>query len=241
MPSVYELAQICSASYDNYPQVDGWETLDPIYNFINNKGFFAAMFRKGEDYVMAFRGTDDFKDDLVSDATLALGFPPQQFYAANQALNSALSKINALSGNVCLTGHSLGGGLAAIVSAKGHNLPVVTFNSPGMFRAATLAGFGPAASLGNYITNRDGIRSYINTFQEVLHIRSEGDLVSVGTGRKIIGKSITLANPLCPKPEGLHPVSLATQAAAKTLCAHSMDKLKSVIQNIPEFHNEITW
>jgi len=39
----------------------------------------------------------------------------------------------------------------------------------------------------------------------------------------------------------LNPISIAAQAAAKTLCAHSMEKLLLTINTIPEFKEEIVW
>jgi hypothetical protein len=250
MPSVYELAKICQASYSYQPQVDGWETLQPVYNFLSNKGFFAAMLRKDDEYVMVFRGTDDATNDMISNASLSLGFSPQQYYSANMALTMALKKYGSASGTLTLTGHSLGGGLAALVSAREHKIPVVTFNSPGMYRAATLSGlggdlpgmsFGKVVSLVNHFRDRNGIRSYIDNFKKVLHIRSEYDLVSIGTGRKITGRNVTLENPFCPKPEGKLVIDFASQAAARSLCVHSIDKLEMVIRGIPEFHEEIDW
>ncbi len=240
MPSVLELAEICNASYDSQPVVEGWETLTPIYNFPRS-GFFGAVLRKGNDYVMVFRGTDDKTHDVVSDTTLALGYTPQQYYTAKKSLLMFLSNFATTSSNLMLTGHSLGGGLASLVSARGHNLPVVTFNSPGMFRAATNSGFTPLSGPYNYITNKNGIRSYVNEFKKVLHIRSEGDLVSVGTGRKIINNNISLANPICPNPKGWNMVSIAAQSFAQALCAHSMENMVTIIKNIPEFSEDISW
>jgi len=242
MPSVYELAQISNASYDYSPNLKGWEQIESnTINLFSVDGFFSAMFQKGNQYVIVFRGTDDFTNDAISDATLSLGFPPQQLGRAKQVVNSALRRINQPNINVTLTGHSLGGGLASLLSAKGHNFPVVTFNAPGMYRAGTLTGFSAAASAYNYLADTNGIRTYINEFKKVLHIRSEGDLVSIGAGRKIIKNTKTLKNPYCPRVEGLNPISIAAQAAAKTLCAHSMEKLLLTINTIPEFKEEIVW
>lgn len=239
MPSVLELAEICNASYDFKPKVSGWELAYPTFNFTRN-GFFGAILRKSEEHVMVFRGTNDLIKDVVSDTTLALGFPPQQYYSAKQALSIAINHYGLSTANLTLTGHSLGGGLASMVSARDENLPVVTFNSPGMYRATTNAGVR-LASKYNYSTNKYGIKTYVEEFKKVLHIRSEGDLVSIGTGRKIINNNRTLANPICPKVEGWKPITRTSHEVARALCAHSMDNMLTIIKNIPEFNEDILW
>ncbi len=241
MPSVLELAEICNASYDSNPNVDGWKAVKPFYNFLSNKGFFAAVFRKGEEHVMVFRGTDDETHDIVSDATLTLGYPPQQYYAAKQAYSMFSRKYPKYKNDVTFTGHSLGGGLAAILSARDNNLPVVTFNSPGMLRAATNAGAFGLRGHYNYWINKNGIRTYMNEFDKVLHIRSEWDLVSIGTGKKIISNTRTLANPGCPDIVKGNGIQLLAQATARAFCAHSMSNLLSVIRTMPEFRENIKW
>lgn len=240
MPSVLELAEICNASYNIQPKVDGWELLGPAFNF-PSYGFFAVVFKKNKEYVMAYRGTDDIIYDGVSDLALAAGTPPPQYYIADKVLILAMRNFGIFPGDLTLTGHSLGGGLAAMVSARGHNIPVVTFNSPGMYRATTSSRISLPILNYDYVFNRHGIRSYMKTFNKVLHIRSEGDVVSKATGRNIIKKTRTVKNNICPAPEGWNPISRSVHSAARALCAHKMLYLLMAIRNIPEFEKDIIW
>lgn len=106
------------------PVPDGWRVIDEIsgsgvegrVSHPQLEGFSARAFKNGNEIVIAYAGTDD-KDksgDMVQDAALGFGLRSTQ---ANQA---ALFYQQVLAENpnadIKFTGHSLGGGLAALMS-----------------------------------------------------------------------------------------------------------------------------
>ena len=95
----------------------------------NRLGFYAALYQRELDgkLVLAFRGTDELlTDGLIDDAAIAAGGIPPQVAAAFEVARDAK-----LSGDIYVTGHSLGGALAIIGAAR-CGVPAVTFNAPGV-------------------------------------------------------------------------------------------------------------
>lgn len=239
MASVLDLAKCCDAVYENFPTVTG---VDYIRSYDYPKhGFYAALFKKGNIAIFAVRGTDDLRYDVPSNATLFAGAMPAQYRPARDSLILALDQAKVNTENFYIAGHSLAGGLAALLSAKHSSpLPLVTFNAPGMLRAATASNFG---LIGNLI-NRARLSGYRNNFKKALHIRSEYDTVSVGTGPRITGSTRTLSNTQCGNISlagRISPALGAAQAGKRTLCAHSMAGLVQLIAAEPEFTKPISW
>src|SRR4051812_3461218 len=111
-----EIALLAGNSYrssrpnpDNQiPIPAGWEVLD---TGTTANGFEAVAYRKGGQIVVSYAGTY-FSDpnDLRADGILGLGFNDRQLVDAAKFYED----IKATYGpNITLTGHSLGGGLAA--------------------------------------------------------------------------------------------------------------------------------
>ncbi|MDB5579874.1 MAG: hypothetical protein JWR80_5050 [Bradyrhizobium sp.] len=106
--------------------------VDGIYTDLGN-GFSATIFRKGNEYVIAFRGTDDWSlatGDLWQNAELGLpglGSQTQNALDLVEALKASGVDISQIS----FTGHSLGGGLAGVVAGY-YNRPAVVFD-PGPY------------------------------------------------------------------------------------------------------------
>lgn len=239
MASVLDLAKCCSAVYEMAPSVSGIQLIEEYSR--TPYGFYAALFKKGNTAIFAVRGTDDLRYDVPSNASLFAGVMPAQYRPARDSLILALEQARVNTENFYVTGHSLGGGLAALLSAKHSSpLPLVTFNAPGMLRAATSSNFG---LIGNLI-NRARLSGYRNNFKKVLHIRSEHDTVSVGTGPRITGNTRTLSNNQCSNISlagRISPALGAAQAGQRTLCAHSMAGLVQLIAAEPEFTKPISW
>lgn len=134
------------------PGAPGWKPLtdaqfnqvgiDPALRTNASSGFDADIYTDGNGrYVLAYRGTDAGKD-WATNLGQGLGFETSQY---NQAMQLARQAKVAFGDELVVTGHSLGGGLAA-VGAASIDAPAVTFNAAGV-KDVTLerAGMNPAA------------------------------------------------------------------------------------------------
>ena len=122
-----ELKKLCIYSYKKGGKLpDGYVELFPN---TGDNGFFATVVKKGNNVIIIYRGTDDSKD-LVQDIKM------WKFHKLPEQLNDAISLYDEVSKycknngyKLSVTGHSLGGSLAAIVSA---GIEAVTFNPYGV-------------------------------------------------------------------------------------------------------------
>jgi hypothetical protein len=106
-----------------FPIPQGWTPFFPVPDsttpsFPTTEGFEGISFAKGTEIVISYAGTGPgvLQPDLVADAKLALGIWSDQlgeaaaYYLQVKAANSGTSI------SFSFTGHSLGGGLAALMS-----------------------------------------------------------------------------------------------------------------------------
>ena len=114
--------QITRDPINQFPTLLGWAELDHVPNnpgfpqFTGVAGFEAVAFRKGTDIVISYAGTydKDITGDIFADIGLATGVGSAQllqaaeYYLQVKAANSTATSIT-------FTGHSLGGGLAALM------------------------------------------------------------------------------------------------------------------------------
>ena len=103
------------------PAPQGWAPFFPVPDpttpgFPTTHGFEAVSFTKGTDIVISYAGTDeDSLGDIAADFNLLIGIGSKQllqaakYYLQVKATNPAA--------NITFTGHSLGGGLAALMGA----------------------------------------------------------------------------------------------------------------------------
>jgi hypothetical protein len=91
--------------------------------------FRAGIFSDGKHHVLAFAGTDEWKE-VATNIGQALGFNTEQHTAA-VALSRQAKR--AYGKDLVLTGHSLGGGLASLAAAS-VDVEAVTFNAAGLHR-----------------------------------------------------------------------------------------------------------
>ena len=182
MASIYELANLSALAYDaNKIKFGSWLRIDKE-GLNTGQGFYAELYKNSQakEIVMTIRGTDfDSKDksDFISDIQLALGRTPNQLEKARDAYErfkvSARREVGSGYAGY-LTGHSLGGGLASLLSATMRGLSTVTFNAPGMQRS--FIGGHLISMVGRYNLQ------FVDTSQ-MLHLRATGDVVSIGTGK----------------------------------------------------------
>lgn len=98
-------------------------------------GFYGEVYKRNNEIVIVYRGTDtnkynlpEIKDFLIGDTPMGFGLKSGQYNDAKKLYNN----VNQKYGNkrIVLTGHSLGGSLAQIVSAE-TGRKAVTFNAYG--------------------------------------------------------------------------------------------------------------
>lgn len=164
----------CDRATDALP--DGWERLtdaelrrhgiDPAL-LHGDAGFDAVIYRTPRGIVVAFRGSEPPTDgngvmDWSSDLVNGVGLTSKQ---GAQAVRLAQLTAAGFGNDVTFTGHSLGGGLAAMASiATGR--PAVTFNAAGIGDgnyAYAVAAHGPGASeeqIINFHTPNDALTMF---------------------------------------------------------------------------------
>ncbi|WP_052772945.1 Mbeg1-like protein [Luteimonas sp. FCS-9] len=126
-------------------------------------GFDAAIYQNADgQYVVAYRGTDNWGlgqgGDSRANGGQGLGMETAQYSQAMELASLAVDTFG--EGNVAITGHSLGGGLAsAAMLATG--VPGVTFNASGLSNN-TLAslGFNPNGARSD-LADSGQIRRYV--------------------------------------------------------------------------------
>lgn len=147
----------------------GWTPFFPVpdsttLTFPTTAGFEAVAFQKGTDIVISYAGTNsaDVSGDIAANIGLATGFGSAQllqaaeYYLQVQAANPTV--------NVTFTGHSLGGGLAALMGVF-FGKQAVTFNQAPFAKSAELSLLHPdvAANLKSALvakTDSSGNRLY---------------------------------------------------------------------------------
>lgn len=142
MLSIKDAASLCVDTYNKNNQLkignkvhvgeDGSEyTVIAIReNKIN--GFFGVAFQDNNgDIIMSYRGTNEIKD-LASIISAGFGVNlPSQYYDADEFYNKIINDPRFSRSEIKLIGHSLGGGLAALIAAK-YDKYAELFNSFGV-------------------------------------------------------------------------------------------------------------
>ncbi|NCP67565.1 DUF2974 domain-containing protein [bacterium] len=125
--------------------------IDPAELNNSETGFKASIYENDDTLVVAFAGTEDLKD-WIENAKQAIGWNSKQYEAAFKIAN----RINQQkSKKIVFTGHSLGGGLAAVAAAKTKH-QAITFNSAGV-HPYTLIKEGIDFSAAEYISSFGGL------------------------------------------------------------------------------------
>ena len=125
-----ELRQLCMASKKK-PTASipaGYNLWDEIED---NNGFYSCVYQKENEIIIVYRSSDDINDWIYSNREMALGHMPDQAENAIKVYDmvNKFSKENNM--KITVIGYSLGGSLAAIVSAI-RGVEAVTFNPYGV-------------------------------------------------------------------------------------------------------------
>ncbi len=116
------------------PAPTGWDELGNGigYEYDPSSGYEAVAYRNGSEIVIAFAGTDEPKDWAANLALAGAFWTPEQLYKAAEFY--ARIRQAHPEAAISFTGHSLGGGLAALMGVF-FDRPAVTFD-PAPFRAS---------------------------------------------------------------------------------------------------------
>jgi Ca2+-binding RTX toxin-like protein len=147
-------------------------------------GFFGAAYYNDltGELVISYRGTDDFEDWKTSNSAFLTDSLPNQFQAADAFAQTAIAQVALEYGvsvdasKIALTGHSLGGALAQLVSAA-TGYKATAFNSPGIAQCLqALENYlvqNGRATAGEIVNNQTAIAQQIEIY------RASGDAVSL--------------------------------------------------------------
>lgn len=180
-------------------EVQGWRPLtddqfrqvgiDPALRHNAASGFDADIYTDGQGrYALAFRGTDAGKD-WATNLGQGLGFETSQY---NQAIALSRQAKVAFGEELVITGHSLGGGLAA-VGAITAGTPGVTFNAAGV-KDKTLERVGIDPDAARQQAEAGGIRRYA-VDHEILTGLQERNLLTRYLMPDAIGNKVELPDP----------------------------------------------
>lgn len=166
---IAELSTLSNLAYTktSFPPVYGW-TLSDEYSTLNSPGFSATTYRRGNEFVIAFRGTDSISD-IGADASFVFRQWSTQFEKAAQLINQIRDEVEGA--KIQVTGHSLGGGIAQIM-AKMFNLSGASFDAPGARSVTNTRG---------YLEAKEKYAGDIPEVQEsssFINYRSSGSLIS---------------------------------------------------------------
>lgn len=144
-------------SYKNNKTIpSGWKFIKNYSD--NNSGFYADVYKKGNDISIIYRGTDD-KQDLINDIEMYTISTPKQINYAKKIFNEI--KTNYPEAKIIHSGHSLGGSIAQVMSAV-TNCKAVTFNAFGTSKILASMGYNNIDKLNiiNYGNPKDFIFGY---------------------------------------------------------------------------------
>ena len=148
------LKQAAGYSYKNgSPAPEGYEVVKSIDN--KDTGFHAEVLAKGNDVIVAYRGTDQpIGIDGINDFAMARKNIPKQATEAIKVYDQV--KQDYPNSEVTVTGHSLGGSLSQIVSSV-RGCEAVTFNAYGTKDMFENSANIKEDNIVNYVNEMDGI------------------------------------------------------------------------------------
>ncbi|AHM75419.1 hypothetical protein [Yersinia hibernica] len=187
--------------------------IDPASLSDSASGFLAGIYSDNQQYVLSFAGTNDMRDWL-SNIRQARGYDDMQY---NQAVALGKTAKMAFGDALVITGHSLGGGLAA-TAALASGTFAVTFNAAGV-SDHTLNRLGMNPAQARQSAENGGVRRYSAQYDLLTETQESTSLIPDAIGRKIM-----LANN--DKLSGINDW-LPHKHLERSLAAHSIDKVLS--------------
>lgn len=187
--------------------------IDPTALSDSASGFLAGIYSDNQQYVLSFAGTND-RHDWLSNIRQAVGYEDVQY---NEAVALGKTAKMAFGDALVITGHSLGGGLAA-TAALATGTFAVTFNAAGVAKN-TLKRLGMDSAKARHSAENGGIRSYSEKYDLLTGIQELTSLIPNAVGHKIV-----LAN--SDKLTGVDDW-LPHKHLERRISAHSIEKVLS--------------
>ena len=156
LETIKEYSTICDKLYQDVEQgqnIENWTVSSTKKE--NISGFYSAILRKDDKYLIVYRGTNDLMD-WVANTTIGFTIRSRQFRLAEEVYKTLLKQCPD-KGKITLLGHSLGGGLAEFIGAN-YEIRTYTFN-----------GIGIRHYLKPKISNQTDF-SYINNYISVVDL-----------------------------------------------------------------------
>lgn len=172
---VAELSTLSNLAYARTAEasVYGWSVV-PRFTEANSGALSFTTYQRGNEFVIAFRGTDSIKD-FGADASFLFRQWNSQFELAAELINRVRAEVRGAV--IHVTGHSLGGGIAQII-AKMFNLSGASFDAPGAGAVTNTQGYLEAkAKYAGDVPEGQGSESFVNYL-------SDGSLIS-SVGRHV--------------------------------------------------------
>ncbi len=150
-------------------------------------GFDAAIYQNAQgQYVLAYRGTDSWSlgqgGDAITNVGQGAGLRTEQYQQAVDLARRADKVFG--QGNVAITGHSLGGGLAS-AAMLAINAPGVTFNAAGLSdNSLRSLGFASPNAVRSELADSGQIRRY-NVAGELLTNAQQGTALPDAVGHEL--------------------------------------------------------
>ena len=227
-----QLMQLSSAAYDpSRTRVGSWTRLtdaqvraagiNPALLENPANGFRAGVYTDGSGhYALAFAGTNDLQD-VKTDLEQGLGLRDGQY---DEAVRLGLQASRAFGDNLVMTGHSLGGGLAATAAAAAGR-GAVTFNAAGV-NDTTLRRYGLDPAQVKAQSEAGQMRRY-HIAGEALTAAQEDVPGLAEHLPDALGHELTLKDPAPPQAPRFtwNPIEMA-----KRLAAYAREKLERPFQ-----------
>jgi len=243
-------AKLCDDSYKDVSDgmIDGWEE-DTEFSKkfkmkVEQSGFFARLYKSGDNYVLVFRGTDaDIKKpgelwkDAKTDVKQAIGMKDEQYEKAAQLTKEIKDELKenpeTQDANLEVAGHSLGGGLAATASADS-DVEAYTFNAAGVHDSTY-----KKDENGNPIKNKENVYAF--------HAQ-DGDMLNTLQDNRSVLSWVPGLGFLLAVRKGLPPaagerIGMETDASFLDLITfkgHGLEKLKKAIEEESKKQKPIT-